>query len=501
MLVLGAILALFLGVGIYVIAVGPPLIFDEAVYALRARDFLLGVPPSSGYWMEVRAPGLPLLLTPLSAVGRSDELLRSASLLVAAAGVGLTWWEGRLLFGRSAALVAAALVALSPGWNLSGWQVLPDIPGATLTLACVVLLTSATQGDKVRWWALVVPLVAALATMVRFGAPLLLGPALLMVAIVRWRVVLRSWLFTAAVGLATAAAVSVVWLVPAVTGKETPPLLIFLGRQTNKDVGLVDRLGAFVEEIPILLGVVVGIAILVGLIAACVGASKGQVPISPVLGCAAVGVIALVALTLGIADHEVRYFTPAVPFLALGAAPGLVWLGSRLPRPVVVVTGGLTLLLGLTITVLMVREYRILNDVAETRRRAAVELATMATQPCVIVSRNPSNGWYSGCDTVMFPVERRWVNGEPTAGGIADRKRMLSMIRRSMGAFADGADPEIYLVASAPPMSQEPTGAARQLLMDLVLDETVSVRDADTTVRVFDLGSASRVLAEVTSSP
>jgi hypothetical protein len=321
-----------------------------------------------------------------------------------------------------------------------------------------------------------------------------------MVAIVRWRVVLRSWLFTAGVGLTTAAAVLVVWLVPAVTGKDTPPLLLFLGRQTAKEVGFVDRLGAFVEEIPILLGVVVGTAILVGLIAAGVGASRGQVPISPVLGCAAVGVIALFALTLGIADHVVRYFTPAVPFLALGAAPGLVWLGSRLRRPVVVVAGGLTLLSGLAVTVLMVRDSRIENeDVAE---RAAVELSTVAAQRCVLLSRNPSNGWYSGCDTVLFPVERRWVHGEPRAGSIGDRERMLSRIRSEMIALtADGADPEIYVVASDPPQSPEPKGAARQLLMGLVIDEAVSVREADPSVHIFDLGSASRVLAEVTSSP
>ena len=194
--------------------------------------------------MDVRAPGLPLLLTPLASLGAKDELLRSGALLFAVFGVALTWWEGRLLFGRIVAPVAAGLVALSLGWTLTSWQVLPDITGATLALACVVLLTTATQGDNVRWWALLVPPVAALATVVRFGAPLLLGPALLMVAVVRWKVVRRSWLFTAALSLATVAATSLVWLVPGVTGKGTPPLLIFLGRQTAKEVGMLDRLGA-----------------------------------------------------------------------------------------------------------------------------------------------------------------------------------------------------------------------------------------------------------------
>ena len=385
----------------------------------------------SGYWMEVRAPGLPLLLTPLSAVGGSDVLLRSGALLVAAAGVALTWWEGRLLFGRSAALVAAGLVALSPGWNLSGWQVLPDIPGATLTLACVVLLTSATQGDKVRWWALLVPPLAALATMVRFGAPLLLGPALLMVVVLRWRVVLRSWLFTAGVGLATAVAVSVVWLVPAVTDKSTPPLLIFLGRQTDKAVGLLDRLSAFVEEIPILLGLVVGIAILVGLIGHALEPEKAKSQSPRYLDALLLASLrwsrSLWASQTTRSDIS-RRRCPSSLWERHPVLSG--WVRDCRDR-LVIGAGGLTLLMGLAVAIPTVRENGLRSEsVAGTRRRAAAELATVAAKPCVLLSHNPSNGWYSGRETALFPVERRWVDGDPCASGIGDRDRMLMKLDR-----------------------------------------------------------------------
>ena len=210
-----------------------------------------------------------------------------------------------------------------------------------------------------------------------------------------------------------------------------------------------------------------GTAILIGLIAAGVGVSRGEIPISPILGCAVVGIVALVALTLGIADHQVRYFTPAMPFLALASAPGLVWLGSRLPRPSVVVAAGLALLVGLALAVIVVRDIRVQDEgLADSHRQAAAELAT---QPCIVLSRSPSNGWYSGCDTGLFPMERRWANGEPRSRGIGDRERMLGKIRsQMMGLTANGDDPEIYIVASDPPHGQEPKGAARQLLLNLL---------------------------------
>ena len=209
------------------------------------------------------------------------------------------------------------------------------------------------------------------------------------------------------------------------------------------------------------------------------------------------------ALTLGIADHQVRYFTPAVPFLALGAAPGLVWLGSRLPRRLFIGAGGLTLLMGLAVAIPTVRE-----NGAPCRKRGGglgverrLSWRRWRQNPASFCPTNLSNGWYSGCETALFPVERRWVDGDPRASGIGDRDRMLMKLRSQMRKVtADGADPEIYVVASDPPLSQEPMGAARKLLMDLVVAEAVSVRDLDATVRIFGLGSAGRVLAELMNS-
>ncbi len=495
---MAAILGVFAGICAYAIAQGSPLIYDEAVYSLRAQDFLLGDAPGR-YWMEVRAPGLPLLLTPLSFLNGSDQWLRAGSLFIAVVGVALTWYEGRLLFGRAAAPVAAALVALSPGWILSGWQVLPDIPGATLTLACVVLLTSATQTDRVRWWALLVPPIAAFATVVRFGAPLLIGPALAMVVILRWKVIRRSMLFVSGVAVATLASVLVVWLVPAATGKADQPVLLFLGRQTAKQVGYLDRLASFGEFVPLLLGTLVGAAVLVGLAAAGLGAFKRQVDFAPIVGCVAVALTVALALAFGIADHQLRYFTPVMPFLALGAAPGLVWVRSRLPKAAVSVAAVLVVVSGVLVGFGTVnRATASSNDAAGGQRQAALQLASVASRPCIVLSRNPSNEWYSGCETILFPVDR--PTGQPPAIGIEDTESMLRRLRSRMKSMtANGTDPTVYVALSEPQGTQEPRGGARRVLLNLATGTPVTIRTEHETNRVYRLGSASRVLAKVTN--
>jgi Dolichyl-phosphate-mannose-protein mannosyltransferase len=496
--VLGIILLVFAGMGAYAIAAGPPLIFDEAVYSLRAGDFAVGSVPS-GYWMEVRAPGFPLLLTPLARLSANDELFRSGALLFAVVGVALTWWEGRLLFGRTVAPVAASLVALSPGWSMTSWQVLPDITGATLALACVVLLTTATQGEKVRWWALLAAPVAAFATAVRFGAPLLIAPALLIVVLVRWRVVRRSLPLIIGVGAATLASTMFVLLVPAVTGKTNPPLLIFLGRQVAKQVGYIDRLLALRVEVPMLLGPLIGLLIVIGIGAVLVAMVRRDISPPAVIGCIAVGVVALLALALGIADHQIRYFTPAVPFLALGAAPGLVWLASRIPSPAMVVAVGAALSLGLLVSWKAMDEHtsgRLANGSAP--RQAALELGRVANKPCAILSRNPNYEWYSGCKSILYPVQRVWIDGEPEAGGIEDETLMLRRLRSQAERLTvGGGDAEIYMILSEGPSSPQPRGPARDVLLSLALGEEVTASGDSGTVHVYDLGTAQRVLTEV----
>ena len=110
LLVLGAILLIFLGVAIYVIAVGPPLIYDEAVYTLPCPRFRpRGSPQRVLDGGGPSAEAHHCCFTPLSAVGGSDVLLRSGALLVTAAAE-------RLPGGKDDSCSDAA-----PPWWLLAW--------------------------------------------------------------------------------------------------------------------------------------------------------------------------------------------------------------------------------------------------------------------------------------------------------------------------------------------------------------------------------------------
>jgi hypothetical protein len=134
---------------------GPPLGWDESVYALRAGDFADGVAPL-GYWDDYRAPGLPWLGHLWWIEGREAVMLR---LLVAGFGLGLvgvTWLLTRHLFGRRAGLVAAAGVAVTPPLLLAATQVWPDVPGAAVGLLAIVV----RPPPRAPWWIVSVVLVA-----------------------------------------------------------------------------------------------------------------------------------------------------------------------------------------------------------------------------------------------------------------------------------------------------------------------------------------------------
>jgi hypothetical protein len=487
------IVTVFVGVAAYLVAQGSPLIWDEAVYALRARDFVAGDAPGA-YWIAVRAPGLPLMITPLLALGAGDQMLRLGVLALATVGVGLTWVEGRLLFGRHVAPIVAALVALTPAWLVEGWQILPDVPGATLTMACVVLFTWATQGDRVRWWVMLVPAIAVAATVVRFGAPLLIGPALTMLALIRWQVVRRSLALVGGAGLSTIVGILAVLLVPPLTGKSQAPLSILFGRQTPKQVPFLDRLGALGDEIPVLLGGFVGGMILLGLVAAGIGLAKRQLPIAPVMGCVAVAVVTTVMLALGIAHHHVRYFAPVVPFLALGGASGLAWLAGVLPRRAAAALAVVIAVSGIGVTVGNASVEATPSDRDLARMTAATNLGNVAIAPCVLLTNNLNNAWYSGCESIMFPANRVRVNGQVRLTGIDDPHRILLTLER-IAERAGAGDSRIYVVLSRPAARREPIRAARRTITRLAERVAISAPYGESaSADIYDLGLANQLL-------
>ncbi|HSJ46287.1 MAG TPA: glycosyltransferase family 39 protein, partial [Euzebyales bacterium] len=427
------------------------------------------------YWADVRAPGLPILMTPTAWFGATDQAIRAGVLVSAVAGVGLTWLEARLLLDRAAAIIAAVLLALSPGWFGTAWRLLPDIPGTTLVLASVVVLTLATQHERMRWWAVAVAPIAAVATAVRYGTPLLLGPALVAVVAVRWRAAIRAPVVLTLTTLLTAGATAAVWLIPEVTGSRQSPVLIFRDRQVAKAVPMLDSTLDFVGKIPVLVGPIVGTAIVVGIAAALVAARRRQVPAAPVVACLAVALTCLGLLLLGVAVYQVRYLTPTLPFLAIAAGAGLAWVGARVPGRTVVTVVTVAAVVAVAVgAVLALRTATVTADRLERRygptRTAASNLSDVAPDSCYVLSSLPQQTqWYSWCGASYLPVlpiggGRSRQTGISDAQLMAERLRSVFSRRLATHGIDDGAPVYVMLKRGSISMSR---GEARALLLDL----------------------------------
>lgn len=482
------------------IAKGAPLIYDEAVYALRVRDILGDV--HGYYWFDVRASGLPLLLTPLWVLlGGTDIALRAGALLLAMGAVVLVWFEARLLLGRRASIIAAALLALTPAWYDSGWLILPDIPGTTVSLAAVVVMTAAVQRDRVPWWLLAVAPLAALATAVRYGAPLLLAPALAAITFLYRDNVLRSLKVITATATATLAAVTVVWFVPWVTGANRPPVLVFRERQSGKEIPIPDRIADFGSIVPDLLGPVIGLAILAALAALFIGITQQQISIGPVITLASIAFVIYALLILGVADQRLRYLTPGIPFLVILAAAGLAWLSERLV-PAVSATLVAALLVGgvwVAHTTTTTTTTKLLAS--HTGLRMAARHLGDGMDECVVIASNPQQAsWYSGCAALFMPAmppERVGVPPPP----ITDRKVFLKRMERMLdGSFRRHglrkSSPVFVLVRER--RDRDPAGDALTALRD-VSHDWMAIQEEGDFATIFSLGPANDALKKIRS--
>lgn len=142
-----------------------PLGHDESVDALRGRDFLHSWSSVSGYyWMEYRAPGLPLLMAlPFRVLGASSLVARLVVTCCGLALIILTWAIARRLASPAAGITAAASLCLTTGVMSSSTMVLADVPGAAFSLAAVFVFLIECQSGRLRWSPIVVPLLATTA--------------------------------------------------------------------------------------------------------------------------------------------------------------------------------------------------------------------------------------------------------------------------------------------------------------------------------------------------
>jgi hypothetical protein len=110
--------------------------------------------PHYGHALELNPPLLFLLSWIAERLGSAPELLRLPSLLAGVATIPLVFAVGLRTVGRSGAVTAAALVALSPFLIFYSTQARPYALMVFLVLASTLALLIALERDERRWWLL-----------------------------------------------------------------------------------------------------------------------------------------------------------------------------------------------------------------------------------------------------------------------------------------------------------------------------------------------------------
>lgn len=431
---LAGAVCLFLVVSVLTINLGSPLGHDEALYATRAREFLNGDPAASWYSGN-RAPGLPLLLT-LAWLGNATEpYLRFVVTSSGVVLIVLTWMIGRMMIGRTAALIAAYGVALTPIIIISATMVWPDVPAAAAGLGAMFVYGWGLSGRRFEWWkVLLVVVLVVVSTVIRFGAPLSLAVGFIGLTIWRWPKETDRKARVLVVALAGAALVALILMTPVVTGGGIPGRTISVGSENNPAFqgfldywSLWDRLAAG--------SVAVG---LLGLVSGLVGSffdkDLRRVFLWPFL--IALGTFVVVA---SVVHGETRYLTPFYPWFWLAAAAGLAAIAERLPASVNWVAGVALVVACTAVAPGLSNDAQEFNMGFTTIETAARTLSDDG--PCgVFTSYAPQVEWYSGCETAVIN-RRELVVDSPR---LPDGPRYLFMVQNGKRQ-PDGMLLDLYL--------------------------------------------------------
>lgn len=417
----------FLTAVLTVIGLRTPLGHDESVYMLRGRDIAdLGWSATSGnYWVDYRAPGVPILLATMSkVVGLHVTTSRALIAVLAAVMVVMTWAIGRRFAGGAIGVVGAALLAVTTGFLSTATNVLADVPGAAFSIAAVWLFGVEAHGGRLRWALYLVPVLTLMACVSRFGAPFMLGAGFIGVSLMlfphvvrarNWVLVLQSLILGVVMAL-------VCWLVlftEFVSIRGQTPVeansALIEGKQLTASTGFRD-LRAVVNpwsDAPIhLWSAPVAVVMLVGVVAAVVGALIGRVPRTFVAGMSAAAVLSTAGIVASVGLIVNNYLALTLPYWTLLAATGLVWSGrsvvaafdAGLTRAVVIGVAGLAAT-GFLVDAAVHARNVALSSTSSFRpiRAASVELGKAYDHRCVAVtSYTPQVGYYSRCIVTTF---------------------------------------------------------------------------------------------------
>lgn len=412
------------------LALRSPLAHDEAVYALRSRDFLDGWATFSGsYWADYRAPGLPLVLSVVNRViGAHVLTMRLTVVAMGAVIMVCTWLIARRL-GSDRPAVAPFLLSLSAGFVFAATTVLADVPGAAFGLPAVVVYLVEVERQRLRWSFLAVPLLTAFATISRFGAPFMIGAGMATVFLLAIPAILRrrNWLLVAQSACLAVGTALVVWLVLLT---ELLSDAVGIGRLSPADANralvggknLTARTGF--EDLKTIVNPwsghpltlwsrSVAVVFLIGFLAAWVGVATRRTAWRPVVFGTIAGVLATagVVVSVGLVVHN--YLALSIPYWAIVSGSGLGWIG----REVGELIGDRRGLLALAGAAVVVAASALVVDAKDDAyfyhwrqqfsfdalRSVSIESGRQLGPDCLLVtSYAPQAGYYSECSVMPW---------------------------------------------------------------------------------------------------
>ena len=461
---IGIVVAAFLVGVLAVIGSRTPLGHDESVYVLRGRDIAeLGWNELSGeYWVDYRAPGVPLLLSWLARVVGVHVTTSRALIAVLAVVVLLgTWAIGRRFAGAMVGVVAAVVLAVTSGFISTASTVLADVPGAAFSIVAVWIFGAEACQGRLRWAWLLVPILTLLACISRFGSPFMLGAGLvgLSVAVLPEVVRSRNWLLVAQAVLLGLVVALISWLVlftELVSIRGRTPVdanrSLIEGKQLTAATGFRD-LGAVVNPwsdsgVVRLWSAPVAVIVVVGVVAAITAALLGRVSRAVVAGISIAAIVSTVGIVASVGLIVNNYLALTLPYWALLVGIGWTWMW----RVVATVFEGDVPRRALAAAACVIAIALLMDGVVDARRIAAtststfvpiraasVELGEAYDGRCIaITSYTPQVGYFSGCIVTPFGSEL----DRPLDELLADR------LAPYQGLVEDGYQPVVFLVDS-----------------------------------------------------
>ena len=454
---LAGIVALFTVFAVRHMVIDATFSWDEAVYALTARHWVLGTPITG--WALHRPPGMPVLGVVSVLVSEDETAFRVWGLIFAVAGVIAAWLLARSMGGPLAGLIAAAAIASLWRFQADAARFLTDIPATALLLLLTWWLWRSSRRERLPGTFLVAAPLAAAAFYVRYGAALGIAFLALTALIVWWRTYVRSW----RVVVATAGLLLLLLLghlLPAVRETGEPWGIAFGARdlaapaypgaalESYRD-GLIDgRLAGLVASGLMVIGFV-GLAAS----AAIAGLRRRAGPLLADLTLLVLPAVCVTLLLGWFVLPQVRYIFFPIAALASAGAVAVAWLVGRSGRWRGAASAVVLALVSVAILdqgLLSVGLGAIDAPRREDVRRAGEVVRTDAGgAPCgVLTHLPPLLTWYSGCASYGFGNPA--VAGREVAVERYPRRYLVLYPGTPGGPLPVGADREAYLAAAEP---------------------------------------------------